>query len=151
MNKLIAAVDPGKTGAIALLYSDLSLYIEDIPVFGKEVSAAGIAAIFKEFPPTHVYIESVNSFGMGRQSAFNFGQGLGVIKGVLGALTTPYSSVTPSKWKSHYNLGRDKDAARAAATRLFPQNANQFTRKKDDGRAEAALLALWAHENGGLR
>tara|TARA_R100000664_G_scaffold29927_1_gene42124 strand:- start:1303 stop:1758 length:456 start_codon:yes stop_codon:yes gene_type:complete len=151
MNNLIAAIDPGKTGAIALLYSDLSLYIEDMPVFGKEVSGTGLASTFKEFTPTHVYIESVNSFGMGRQSAFNFGQGLGVIKGVLGTLQIPYSLVTPSKWKSHFNLGRDKDAARAAATRLFPNNANQFEKKKDDGRAEAALLALWAYEKGEKR
>ena len=79
MNNLIAAIDPGKTGAIALLYSDLSLYIEDMPIFGKEVSGTGLAATFKEFTPTHIYIESVNRFGMGRQSAFTFGQGLGVI------------------------------------------------------------------------
>ena len=32
---MIAAVDPGKTGAIALLYTDGTLYIEDIPIFGK--------------------------------------------------------------------------------------------------------------------
>ena len=151
MNNLIAAIDPGKTGAIALLYSDLSLYIEDMPIFGKEVSGTGLAATFKEFTPTHIYIESVNSFGMGRQSAFNFGQGLGVIKGVIGTLQIPYSLVTPSKWKQHFNLSRDKDASRAAATRLFPNNAEQFAKKKDDGRAEAALLALWAHEKGKKR
>ena len=148
---MLAGIDPGKSGAIALLYQDFTLYIEDMPIFGKEVSATGLSATFKEFTPTHIYIESVNSFGMGRQSAFNFGKGLGVIKGVLGTLQIPYSLVTPSKWKSHFNLGRDKDAARAAATRLFPSNAEQFAKKKDDGRAEAALLALWAYEKGEKR
>ena len=67
---LIAAIDPGKTGAIALLYPDMSLYIYDMPIFGKEVAGNALASIFKEFPPSHTYIESVNSFGMGRQSAF---------------------------------------------------------------------------------
>ena len=141
---MICGIDPGKTGAIALLYCDLSLYLEDMPIFGKEVSGTGLAATFGEFTPKHIYIENVNSFGMGRQSAFNFGQGLGVIKGVLCTLQIPYSLVTPGKWKRHFNLSRDKDAARAAATRLFPKNANQFARNKEDGRAESALIALFA-------
>ena len=148
---MLAGIDPGKTGAIALLYPDLTLYVEDMPIFGKEVSATGLAATFKEFTPAHIYIESVNSFGMGRQSAFNFGQGVGVIKGVVGTLQIPYSLVSPSKWKSYFNLGRNKDAARAAATRLFPNNAKAFVKKKHDGRAEAALLALWAKETGERR
>jgi hypothetical protein len=29
------------------------------------------------------------------------------------------------------------------ASRLFPANAKDFARRKDDGRAEAALLALF--------
>ena len=151
MNSIIAAIDPGKTGAIALLYPDMSLYIYDMPIFGKEVAGNGLASIFKEFPPTHTYIESVNSFGMGRQSAFNFGQGMGVVKGVLSTLEIPYTLVTPAKWKQHFNLGRDKDASRAAATRLFPQMSDKFERKKDDGRAEATLIALWAKQLGEIR
>jgi crossover junction endodeoxyribonuclease RuvC len=149
---VIAAIDPGKTGAIAMLYPvDGRLFIEDMPVFDKDLNGAAIAAIFKEFTPDHVYLESVNSHLMGRQSAFNFGQGFGVIKGVLATLAIPFTLVTPSKWKGHYSLGRDKNAAREAATRLFPANAELFQRKKDDGRAEAALIALWGKEQGIIR
>ena len=153
---MIAAIDPGKTGAIAMLYPvdypvDGRLFIEDMPVFDKELNGAAIAAIFTEFTPDHIYLESVNSHLMGRQSAFNFGQGFGVIKGVLATLAIPFTLVTPAKWKGHYNLGRDKNAAREAATRLFPHNADQFERKKDDGRAEAALIALWGKSQGIIR
>lgn len=146
---MIAGIDPGMTGAIAFLYDDpreRRLFVEDMPTLGKEINAVAVADLLREFPPDHVYLEAVNSFGMGRQSAFNFGQGVGVIKGVLAALVVPYTPVSPAKWKKHFSLGRDKDKARAIATHLYPQCGAQFTRKKDHGRAEAALLAHWAKE-----
>jgi len=140
---MICGIDVGLKGAVAMLYPEGTLYVEDMPTLGKEVNGAALANIFKEFPPSHVFIESVNSHLMGRQSAFNFGQGVGVIKGVLGALTIPYTLVTPAKWKSDLKLVKSKDAARALATNQFPLNADNFKRKKDDGRAESALIAVW--------
>ena len=119
-----------------------------MPVLDKELNAAAIADLFREFPPAHTYIESQNSFGMGRQSAFNFGQGVGVLKAVLATLGIPYSMVGPAKWKKHFNLNRDKDASRLLATRLYPKNAKDFLRKKDDGRAEALLIARYGSEGG---
>jgi len=150
---MICGIDPGKTGAIALLYPEpYFLEIHDMPILGKEINGAAIANLFEEFTPTHVYIESINSFGMGRQSAFMFGQGYGVIKGVLSTLHIPYTAITPTKWKSHFHLSRDKDASRAIATRLFPAKADLFLRKKDSDRAEAALMALYGRElMGGLK
>jgi crossover junction endodeoxyribonuclease RuvC len=141
---MIAAIDPGKTGAIALMYDDGTVYVEDMPVFAKEINGAAIADMFRELPPTHVYTESLNAFGMGRQSAFNFGLGFGTIIGVLATLQIPYTKVSPAKWKRELGLSKDKDEARAMATRLYPANADKFKRKKDDGRAEAVLIAHWA-------
>jgi hypothetical protein len=43
-----------------------------------------------------------------------------------------------------------KDAARKRACQLFPQVAGLFSRVKDDGRAEAALLAYYAHHMKGV-
>ena len=142
----IAAIDPGKTGAIALLYPCGFLDVHDMPIIDKEINARAIADLFDEFTPAHIYIESVNSHGMGRQSAFNFGQGVGVLKGVMAALEIPWTPVSPAKWKKHFNLNRDKAASRATATRLFPKFSHYFKRAKDHGRAEAALIALWGSE-----
>ena len=144
---MIAGIDPGIKGAVGLLYEDGTAYVYDMPVFSKEVNAAALADIFREFRPDHVYIEAVNSFGMGRQSAFNFGQGVGVIKAVLATLGIPFTPVSPSKWKKHFNLGKDKSESRAVATRLFPSLASEFVRKKDDGRAESILIAKWGASN----
>ena len=143
---MIAAIDPGMKGAIALLYGNGDLYVEDMPVLEKSVNGAVLANLFREFTPEHVWLEATNSFGMGRQSAYNFGKGVGVMHGVFAALNIPYTQVAPAKWKKHYGLSRDKDMSRAAATRLFPASAELFKRKKDDGRAEAALMALWAKQ-----
>jgi crossover junction endodeoxyribonuclease RuvC len=146
---MICGVDPGKTGAVALLYPDGTVYIEDMPVLGKEINGPALAGTFTEFRPDHVYLEHVNSHLMGRQSAFNFGQGVGVIKGVLGALHIPYTLVTPAKWKGYFNLNRDKDASRLLATRLYPAGAKYFERKKDADRAEALLIAKYGSELNG--
>jgi len=138
---MICGIDPGKTGAIAFKYSDGRMYVEDMPVIGKEVNAVELSRLFKEFTPKHVFIEDINSFGMGRQSAFNFGQGLGVINGVLAGMTIPFTRIRPAMWKKYYHLNKDKSASRAAATRLFPGLAEKFKRVNDDGRAEAVLIA----------
>jgi len=140
---MICGVDPGRGGAIAMLYPDGRLYLEDMPSIGKEISGGALADTFNEFRPDVVYLEQVNSFGQGRTSAFNFGQGFGVIKGVLAALHIPYHMVTPMKWKKHYGLNRDKDASRILATRMWPKEASMFKRKKDSDRAEAALIAKY--------
>ena len=127
---MIAGIDVGMTGAIGMIYDEGGGFVYDMPVFKKEVNAHALASLFREFPPAHVWIEQVNAFGMGRTSAFNFGQGVGVIKGVLATLAIPHSLVTPTKWKKHYGLGRDKDQSRALASRLYPQIASEFARKK---------------------
>ena len=65
--------------------------------------------------------------------------------GVLAALRVPYESIAPSAWKAQMGIpkGATKDVSRARALALFPALAEQLARKKDDGRAEALLLAEW--------
>ena len=56
----------------------------------------------------------------------------------------PMRLVTPQTWKKVYGLkgGKEnKDMSRQKASQLFPTYANLWARKKDDGRAEAVLLA----------
>jgi crossover junction endodeoxyribonuclease RuvC len=51
--------------------------------------------------------------------------------------------VTPRKWMKDLKLSGGKDANRQRAAQLFPAYAASFSRVKDDGRADAALLAYW--------
>jgi crossover junction endodeoxyribonuclease RuvC len=41
-----------------------------------------------------------------------------------------------------------KDGSRARAMELFPEQTALFKRVKDDGRSDAALIALWGSKNG---
>ena len=142
---MICGIDPGAKGAIALLYPDYA-EIHDMPMLGKEVNGSEVSCIFKEFTPDHIWLEQVNSFGMGRTSAYNFGQGVGVLKGVFQAMQIPFTLVTPQKWKKSYGLSKEKDHSRLLVTRMYPSLADQFVRKKDDGRAEALLIAKYGSE-----
>ena len=51
--------------------------------------------------------------------------------------------IEPSTWKKFHHLhGGDKEPARQRALQLFKNAHAMFARKKDHGRAEAALIAL---------
>ena len=62
------------------------------------------------------------------------------------ACKLPVKFVQPASWKKHFGLNRDKGLSRSLATQRFPEYAKLFARAKDDGRAEAALLALFGQE-----
>ena len=79
---------------------------------------------------------------MGGTSGFNFGEAFGIVEGVLGALQIPVRFATPRVWKKAAGLlNKDKDAARTMAIQLHPEVADQLTRKKDIGRADAICIA----------
>lgn len=64
-------------------------------------------------------------------------------KGIIAAYRLPLELPSPQRWKKEMmaDMGKDKDASRLRAIQLFPVVANRLDRKKDDGRAEALLLA----------
>jgi crossover junction endodeoxyribonuclease RuvC len=87
---------------------------------------------------------------MGATSAFNFGMGFGMWIGICAALQLPYELVHPATWKLKLLAGmaRGKDASRVKAMQLFPQTAKDLARKKDHGRADALLLAVYGVKYG---
>ena len=80
----------------------------------------------------------------GLASTFKFGKGYGTLIGVLAALERPVVRVAPTTWTKALKVGPDKDAHRMRAMETWPQHSGLFSRKKDDGRADAALIAYWA-------
>jgi crossover junction endodeoxyribonuclease RuvC len=89
-----------------------------------------------------VVLEKVGGMtGQSASAAFTFGYGAGIVEGVLAAMRLPIALVTPQAWKRSAGIATDKGAAREAAMRLWPAHASRFARVKDDGRAEAALIA----------
>lgn len=82
--------------------------------------------------------------------AGNYEPTFGGILGTLAALAMSHDVVQPASWKRRAGIppGADKRASIATATRLLPGAAPHLTRIKDDGRAEALLLARQAWEAG---
>jgi crossover junction endodeoxyribonuclease RuvC len=79
----------------------------------------------------------------GVSSSFSLGQGLGVCKMALVAAGVPFEAVAPVRWKRTFNLtGSGKGKSRQLASQLFPEI--DFGRRKDEGRSEGLLLALYA-------
>lgn len=149
------AVDPGKSGAIALLdsYSQI-VTVHDMPVAGKIVSGQLLADLedWEVDDYGTVVIEDVHAMpGQGVTSMFSFGRSLGVVEGVFAACGRPIEYVAPSKWKRWHGLDANKESARRRAIELWPTSARLFARVKDNGRAEAALIALWWMQNGADR
>ena len=90
--------------------------------------------------------------GQGVSSVFAFGKGFGIVLGVLAANFVPLELVAPAAWKRAIGIpsGSGKDASRARASALLPHLAGHWSRSKDDGLAEAVLIALWgARKIGG--
>jgi crossover junction endodeoxyribonuclease RuvC len=106
-----------------------------------------LAEIIAKSHAKEAFVEYVGTRpGEGAVGAFSFGRSCGVIEGVLGALGVRATHISPAWWKRAVGLpvGRDgaKDAARSEAIRRWPDHAGLFARIKDDGRAEAALIAV---------
>ena len=148
---MILGIDPGASGALAWLsLTGELLAVEDMPaaavtIGGKDrmrVSSAMLAALIRETMPTAAFVEKVGAMpGQGTASMFSFGFSAGLVDGVLAGLGIPTTYVTPQSWKRAAGLTSDKSAVRLRAAQLWPDMARHFARVKDDGRAEAALIA----------
>jgi crossover junction endodeoxyribonuclease RuvC len=150
----ILGIDPGLSGAVAFYFPEAPdrVIAEDMPVAAGMVDCATLAARIRQMAPGLAIIERVASMPkQGVSSTFKFGTAYGAVVGVLAALEIRTSLVTPQVWKKHFRLDDDKDKGRALALRTFAKTPEHFARKKDHGRAEAALLALYgAIAEGGV-
>jgi len=161
---LTIGVDPGLTGAIAILdsYGEL-VNVHDMPVVDKQVSPRLVAGIVTDagyFDDSDVYanpvavVEQVHSMPkQGVASSFKFGQSYGIVLGVLAASAIHVEHVTPSRWKRDMHLTADKELSRRRAIDRWPSRSDWFKLKvapkpQIQGRAEAALIALWYIERG---
>ena len=147
MTKFICGVDPGKTGALAIVDTDGRLIdVMDMPDATGAALGAAIGALLADWSPHTIdqaWVEEVHAMPkQGVTSSFNFGANFGAIGGALGALGIPVRYVTPAKWKKAQRVTADKNSSRQRARELWPADAGRFARVKDDGRAEAALIAL---------
>jgi len=142
-------IDPGLGGAIAALDDyHHAVTVEDMPVIKvgtkRRLNIPAVLDIISGFEQCHVALEHVSAMPhQGVTSCFTFGEGFGVLQTAILASGHSLHLVRPAKWKRAMGLTKDKHHARKMATERWPQQWGLFKRVKDDGRAEACLLAAW--------
>ena len=154
----IIGIDPGLSGAIAVLEDIKVLSLFEMPVMAegkknkRQLNSAQLVNIIKENTNEDeeiaVIVEQVNAMpGQGVTSMFNFGQTFGAIKGVCAALALPIFFVRPSKWKKHFELiNSSKDASRTKVIEMYPSFSKQLAKKKDVNKSDAILIARFFAE-----
>ncbi len=154
----VIGIDPGLSGAIAILEDNKVLQIFDMPVMAegkknkRQLNNAQLVNIIKDntqgSEEKAVVVEQVNAMpGQGVTSMFNFGQTFGAIKGICAALNLPIFFVRPTKWKKHFELiNSSKDSSRTKAIEMYPSLSNQLSKKKDVNKSDAILIARYYNE-----
>ena len=144
--KYFLGIDPGITGAFALIDTDGEYIVHDFD--GEQLLAELL------LPIQFAVIEQVHAMpGQGVVSMFNFGKNYGWYQGLLTALRIPYALVTPATWKKGVVFPTDgatpKERSLTVARRMFPK-AN-LKAKSHHNRADALLLARYCYvHHGGL-
>lgn len=168
---VFVGIDPGLRGAIATMstgadfrlgdvVSPASLCVIDIPTHELTVNGKkrrhldkhrlrGILLGIGGGASCRAFIEDVHSMPkQGVASSFKFGFVAGAIQQAVVDAGFELTLVPPQVWKRRFGLTADKDAARARASATFPGSAHLWPLKQHDGRAEAALIALYGARYG---
>lgn len=148
-------IDPGLSGALVVLNGSLmSTDVRDMPLEarrkgGNQISASKLYEILRGLRDQHrnitAYVENVHAMPkQGVSGVFAFGEGFGVLRMGLTCTAIPIVYVEPNTWKRALGLsGRDKAYALTVAKERVPTMAEYLQRKKDVGRADAALIAYY--------
>lgn len=160
---LFIGIDPGLSGALAFrsgeemdVLSMPTLTITKAKGHRRILDITVLANIIddktKNAARVSVFIERVSAMPkQGVASMFAFGESYGAIKGIVAANFLPMTLVTPVTWKAKLKVSRNKDDARYRASQLMPRFAHLWSRRSDDGMAEAALIAFYGQNFGGAQ
>ena len=157
---LIIGIDPGISGSVCFFQDGKILQVIEMPTMidgKKKKRQVNGSQIYNEIlkrinefekQNVRVVIEQVSAMpGQGVTSMFNFGQSFGILKGIFSAMHLPVYYVRPAKWKKYFNLiNSQKDASRTRAIEIFPYFSSQLSKKKDNNKADAILIASFFYE-----
>ncbi len=151
---IVAGIDPGASGALALVSSEGLVGAFPVPKVGTDIDFVAWGKLWGAHLPfvSHVWIEQVNAMpGQGVTSMFNFGKVYGVAIGLVVSAGVPFSFVRPQAWKQAVGIpnGSGKSASRLRASQVFPESVDRWAKVRDDGLAEAALIAYYGLQRNG--
>ena len=146
----IMGIDPGFSGALAVLDDDLNLeFVMDMPIImvGKkrELDESKLSTIFSRWRlrPMTIGIEKSQTMpNQGIVSSGRYMASYGFLRGLCVGNGLPYHLIRPQSWKKAMmpDMGKDKGASIQKVTQLYPEL--RLTRVKDHGIADAILIAI---------
>jgi hypothetical protein len=136
------------------------------------VDVIKVDAFIERYKPDYAFIEAVTGrAGESQSAAFNFGGACFAVRTVIQLRHIPIKMVGSVGWKNFHGLTRDrspeekairktlskdqlkkisaierrenKNASRAKAAQLIPEDAELFSKVKNDNLAESVLIALY--------
>jgi crossover junction endodeoxyribonuclease RuvC len=150
----IVGIDPGLTGGLAIYDSETDVIIDaiDVPTIGvdakERVDCRLIGVWLIHWKVQRGFVERAQAMpDQGASSGFKYGRGVGYLEAAVIMAGVGLDIIEVRAWKKHFNLaGKDKgggEAARALVMQRYPRTSELFERKKDHGRAEAVLIAIY--------
>lgn len=158
-------IDPGKAGAIAIIWESGLVEVRTYPKVGLDINVAALAEIFKSISTnSFCVLEGVTAIRgqkVASQTQFEFGETLGLLRMGLVMAGIPFKPVPPKEWQKWAFSGikeiRGTDGARdtkamahAAVMNMFPNvkltdpMATARATKPHTGVVDALLLAAYA-------
>lgn len=159
---VIIGVDPGLTGGVAVLDADrgqllaaMTMPTVDVKKGKRELDVASLHLQLQHFPniaravvekQAPMPINMQDGRRSSPQSTFSMGEQQGMLRCLFSvALSVQLLRPRPQDWKKALGLTADKAGSIAKAHELFPDARDLIG--KNDGKAEAALLAWWGYRH----
>ena len=154
MNENVRAwigIDPGKSGAMAVIRRDEALRPTLVPYTGPlcyvsnfyGLAAYGVRIVVERLFARPGKLSSA-------KANFELGRCMGELETMLSMCGIPFQEVTPQAWQKEFGISGDKQTHVDCAKRLFPGVSLKRSEKcvKDfDGFADALLMAEYARRH----
>ena len=155
--KYFIGLDVGKNGGVVVIQGGKIVEMHTIPTIGKKYDLVALANIIKKYAKLESFfcIEDVRTIVVGSKSSnFMFGEGKGILEGMVAMSECPYELVMPKTWQKMVWTPNDivkknpKATSLLASKRLFPNEtflASSRSKKPHDGLVDAALISYYAY------
>ena len=154
MNEKVRAwigIDPGKSGAMAVIWRDETLRPTLVPYTGPLCYVSNFCGLGAY--GVRIVVERLFARPGKMSSAkanFELGRCMGELETMLSMCGVPFQEVTPQAWQKEFGISGDKQTHVDCAKRLFPGVSLKRSEKcvKDfDGFADALLMAEYARRH----
>jgi hypothetical protein len=156
---VVIGIDIGITGAAAAVDTHGTCSVQDLPITGgvsaKRIDGRALILLLRQFVPPgetatcvieDVRVRQIRGRQMSHANEGNLMRSRGIVEAVADIMRLDLRVIQPATWKRFYGLlGKDKNAARGMAAKLYPIQSSAFKRVKDHNRAEAVLIAHYGH------